>query len=116
MSVTDDLVTHRSTSGGRVYAIGAVPASPAYPYTVLGYSPNAPVVRTQNAAGDQVRRFTAQHFGRTATAVEDIAQKTFDTFDGETVDGGVCTQEIATTITRDPDNQGVLTTTHTYRF
>jgi hypothetical protein len=116
MSTTDDLVTQRLTAGGRVYAIGSVPASPNYPYVVIGYSPNAPVVRTALGDGDQVRRFTVQHFGRTDDAVEDVADKTFATFDGKPVAGDVCTQEIATPITRDSDDSGVLTTTHTYRF
>lgn len=116
MSVTDDLVTQRATAGDRVYAIGSVPSQPAYPYTVLAYSPNAPVTRVQQGQGDQIRRFTAQHFGRTDDSVEDAAQRTFDTFDGKAVGGDMCTQEIATTITRDPDDSGVLSITHTYRF
>lgn len=116
MSVTDELVTQRQAAGGRVYAIGSVPASPGYPYTVIGYAPNAPVVRTADGAGDRVRRFTAQHFGRTDDSVEDVADATFAAFDGKRVDGDLCVQEVATTITRDPDDQGVLTITHTYRF
>jgi hypothetical protein len=116
MSTTDDLVAQRVTAGGRVYAAGSVPASPGYPYTVVGYAPNAPVTRTLNAAGDPVRRFTVQHFGRTANAVEDAAAKTFAAFDGKSFGGDVCTQELATPLTRDPDDQGVLSTTHTYRF
>lgn len=116
MSITDDLVAQRAAAGGRVYSIGAVPAKPAYPYTVIGYAPNAPVLRTQNAAGDQVRRFTAQHFGQTDDSVEAIAAVTFATFDAKVVDGDVCIQELATPIFRDPDDRGVLSTTHTYRF
>lgn len=113
MSITGDLVTLR---GSRTYSLGAVPASPAYPYAVIGYAPNAPVVRTTNAAGEPLRRFTVQHFGRTADSVEAEAERSFTTFDGARIDGDVCTQEIATPISRDPDDQGVLSTTHTYRF
>jgi hypothetical protein len=116
MSVTSDLVTQAGGSEGRVYAMGKVPASPTYPYRVVGYAPDAPVTRTQNASGDPLRRFTVQHFGRSADSVEAVATATFDTFDGQRVGGDVCTQEIATPITRDPDDQGVLSTTHTYRF
>jgi hypothetical protein len=116
MSTTSDLVTQAGGSAARVYAIGSVPSSPSYPYRVVGYSPNAPVTRTQNAEGEPLRRFTVQHFGRSADSVEAAATATFATFDGQRVDGDVCTQEIATPITRDPDDQGVLSTTHTYRF
>lgn len=100
----------------RVYQLGAVPTTVVYPYVVIGYAPNAPVVRTQDAAGDPVGRFTVQHFGRTADAVEDQAAITFATFDGKPVAGDVCTQEVATLPDRDPDDRGVLSITHTYRF
>jgi hypothetical protein len=105
-------------SGGftRVYAMGAVPGTPAYPYVVIGYAPNAPVVRSMTHDGDPVRRFTVQHFGRHADAVEDVAADTFAIFDGQPIDGDVCTQEVATLVDRDPDDRGVLSTTHTYRF
>ena len=116
MSVTADLVALRAAAGGRVYEMGSVPASPGYPYTVIGYAPNAPVVRTANGAGDPIRRFTVQHFGQNAASVEDHATRTFNTFDGKSINGDVCTLEVATTVTRDPDNSGVLSTTHTYRF
>lgn len=113
MSTTSELVALR---GGRTYELGAVPASPTYPYAVIGYAPNAPVTRTSDGSGDQVRRFTVQHFGRTAASVEAIADLTFATFDGQPIDGDLCTQEIATLIDRDSDDSGVLSTTHTYRY
>lgn len=117
MSVTGDLVALRKAGGfTRVYPIGAVPDAPIPPYVVIGYAPNAPVTRTQNGAGDQLRRFVIQHFGKSADSVEAVADASFTTFDGQRVDGNVCTQEIATPITRDPDEGGVLSTTHTYRF
>lgn len=113
MSTTADLVALR---GGRTYAVGAVPASPTYPYAVVGYAPAAPTVRTLNGAGDPLRRFTVQHFGRTAASVEAEAAATFALFEGVEVDGGVCWQETATPVYRDPDDKGVLSVTHTYRF
>ena len=116
MSVTADLVAQAGGAAARVYPMGSVPASPPYPYRVVGYSPNAPVQRTTNGAGEPVRRFTVQHFGRSADSVEAAAAATFATFDGQRVDGDVCTQEIASPILRDPDDLGVLSITHTYRF
>lgn len=113
MSTTSDLVAMR---GGRTYAIGSVPASPAYPYAVIGYAPNAPVTRTSDGSGDPVRRFTVQHFGRSAESVEAAADQTFVTFDGASIGGDLCTQELATPIERDADDSGVLSTTHTYRY
>lgn len=117
MSVTAGLVALRKVGGfTRVYPIGAVPASPTYPYVVIGYSPNAPEVRTIDGSGDQLQRFTVQHFGRSADSVEAMSDTTFATFDGVQVLGETCSQEIATPIFRDPDDGGVLSTTHTYRF
>lgn len=117
MSITADLVTARKVGGfTRVYPMGAVPATPTYPYVVIGYAPNAPDVRTMNGSGDPVGRFYVQHFGRIADAIEDQAAITFTTFDGKTFSGRVVTQEIATPIDRDPDDRGVLSTTHTYRY
>ena len=116
MSVTTDLAEAAGGTAARVYPMGKVPSSPTYPYRVIGYAPDAPVTRTQNAAGDPLRRFTVQHFGRSADSVEAVATATFDTFDGQRVGGDVCTQELATPIVRDPDDSGVLSTTHTYRY
>lgn len=117
MSVTSDLVTLRKVGGfTSVYPIGAVPASPTYPYVVIGYAPGAPLVRTLDGSGDPLRRFTVQHFGKSADSVEAQAATTFATFDGQQVAGGTCEQEIATPIFRDPDATGVLSITHTYRF
>ena len=116
MSTTSDLVTLAGGSAARVYAMGKVPSPPTYPYRVLGYAPDAPTTRTQNGAGEQLRRFTVQHFGRSSDSVEAAATATFATFDGQRVDGDVCTQELATPIVRDPDDSGVLSTTHTYRW
>lgn len=116
MSVVGDLVTLLGGTAARVYKIGAVPSAPAYPYRVVGYAPNAPQVRTMYGSGAPLRRFTVQHFGRSADSVEAAADATFATFDGQRVYGDVCTQELATPITRDPDDSGVLFTTHAYRF
>lgn len=117
MSVVDDLVTLRKAGGfTRVYPVNAVPASPAYPYVVIGYAPDAPQVRTLDGSGDPLERFTVQHFSRTAGGIEDIAADTFAIFDTQTVAGEVCWQELASPAFRDPDDNGVLTITHTYRF
>ena len=60
-----------------------------------------------------------QHFSRTHDGLTDVADATFATFDGKTlpIDGEpVCWQEVTSGVYRDPDDQGVLTVTHTYRY
>ena len=99
----------------RVYPVGQVPPKPTYPYTVIGYAPNAPVVRSMLGGGDVVGRFFVQHFATSIDALEGEAAITFATFDGKTYGGNVITQEVATPISRDPDDRGVLSITHTYR-
>lgn len=116
MSTTDDLVALREAAGGRVYPVGGVPAGPTYPYIVIGYAPNAPIVRTLDGSGNRVSRFTVQHFSRSDDGLEELADATFTTFDGQQVEGETCWQELATPIFRDSDDSGVLSITHTYRF
>ena len=85
MSVTADLVAARKVGGfTRVYPLGEVPESPAYPYVVISYAPNVPVVRNMLLDGDPVGRFVVQHFGRDPDGVEDQSAITFTTFDGAT--------------------------------
>lgn len=120
MSTTDDLSAVLSAAGvDRVYEVGAVPAKPAHPYAVLSNAPSAPEVRRLSGSGDPAGRFTVQHFGKTADSIEAIAALTFAAFDGKPLplDGTpVARQEIATTPYRDPDDQGVLSVLHTYRY
>jgi hypothetical protein len=116
VSTVGDLTTMGGGTAARLYKAGAVPDRPAYPYRVLGYAPAPPVVRNQLGQGDPVGRFYVQHFARTADSLEDVADDTFTAFDGKAFAGNVVSQEIATPIDRDPDDRGVLTTTHTYRF
>ena len=116
-----DLLRVALTSAGvaRVYDLGAVPAKPAYPYAVLSVSPAPPQVRDLGGSGDPVGRFTVQHFGRTDDSVTAIAAVTFATFDGKELPvagGPVAWQEIASPAYRDPDDQGVLSVLHTYRY
>lgn len=110
------LVTMLGGAADRAYPLNAIPTNPDYPYRAVGYAPNAPAVRNQLWQGDPVRRFTVQHFARTTEGLEAIASDTIATFDGQTVGGDVCTLEVATLPDRDPDDRGVLSTTHTYRF
>lgn len=114
MSITGDLVTLRGGTAARVYALGSVPATPTYPYVVIGYAPTAPTVRRLSGSGDPTKRFTVQHFGKTADSVEASASITFTTFEGREVSGAVCWHETATPLY--PTSRGVLNVLHTYRY
>lgn len=116
MSTVSDLVTMAGGNAAKVYAIGAVPDNPGYPYRVLGYVPQAPVVRNSLGGGDPVRRFYVQHFGQSGASLEYVANATFAAFDGKAYGGDLITQETASAIDRDADDRGVYSTTHTYRF
>lgn len=106
----------------RVYKLGAVPASPTYPYAVVSNAPAAPQVRDLGGSGDPAGRFTVQHFGKSSDSIDvdgGISGITFATFDGKPLPlpgTPVAWQEIATTPYRDPDTQGVLSVLHTYRY
>ena len=120
MSDLDTIAAALVTAGvTRVYKLGVVPASPAYPYAVVSWSPGAPTVRTLDGTGQPAGRFTVQHFGRTAESVAAIAALSFATFDGDPLPLAgtpVAWQEVASPVYRDPDDQGVLSITHSYRF
>jgi len=119
VSVTGSLVTARKSGGfARVYEHNAVPEMPEYPYVVVGYSPQAPEVRGLISGGTLVRWFTVQHFARTVDALEDVTSATAALFEGQPITGlsDMCDLLVASQPYRDPDDNGVLTITHTYRF
>lgn len=118
---TLDTLQAALVAGGvaRAYKLGAVPATPEYPYAVVSNAPGAPQVRRLSGSGDPTGRFTVQHFGRSAESVDALAAKTFATFEGKQLaltGSPVAWQEIATAPYRDPDVQGVLDVLHTYRL
>lgn len=121
MSDLDALVTAAQAGGiARVYKVGSVPARPDYPYAVASSAPGEPQVRTLDGSGLRAGRFVMQFFGRTAESVSALADAAFTTFDGREIagllDSPVAWQELASPIFRDPDDDGVLDITHTYRF
>lgn len=122
MSDLDTLKAVLETAGvKRVYKANEVPAKTPgmYPYAVISSAPGAPQVRSLDGSGDRIGRFVVQHFAQTHDMLTLIADLSFAAFDGKTLplDGEpVCWQEIASPAYRDPDDNGVLTITHTYRF
>lgn len=98
----------------RAYKLGAVPVSPAYPYAVVGLSAPDKIARSANGQATDLNRFTIQFFGRTLDAVLDLAQMA--DLDGTFLGPALVTRELTTSPYRDPDDSGVLTITHTYRF
>lgn len=120
MSDLANLKQQLEAASVRVYEFGNVPGKPAYPYAVLMAAPGVPTVRTLGGQGKPLGRFTVQMFGKSADSVLDVADKTFRAFERQELpafDGKpVAWQEIATPPYRDPDDDGVLNITHTYRF
>lgn len=120
MSIHDFTALLQEAGVDRVYVLGSVPPSPAYPYAVVAPAPGAPQVRTVDGSGDPAGRFVVQHFGRTLESVTDLADRSFTAFDGKPLttfpDPPVAWQEVASAAYRDPDDSGVLAITHTYRY
>lgn len=115
MTTLTDVVTAVTTAGvTRAYKLGAVPASPAYPYAVVGVGSPEKVARSTNGDAADLHRATVQFFGRTHDAVLDLA--TVGDLDGTYLGGNLVTRELGTTPYRDPDDAGVLSILHTYRF
>lgn len=119
---TLDLLAARLNAAGvlRVYKLGSVPASPAYPYAVVGLDSGTPNARGANMKTGLIHRLTVQMFGKEADAVLDLARLADLAFEGvaltDLTDSPVATREISTPPYRDPDDNGVLSILHTYRF
>lgn len=120
MSELDVFMTRAATAKIRAYKVGNVPTSPAYPYAVLSLTRVAPDVRRLDGGGNNPRRLVAQMFDRTADGIEDIANKMLLAFDAvhlpEVAGEPQCRVEVTTPPYRDPDDNGVLNATHTYRY
>lgn len=119
MSDLDVIKTALETAGvQRVYKINEV-GDKAYPYAVLSPAPGAPQVRTLDGSGNMVGRFVIQFFSRTEGTLTDSANIAIATFDGHVIPGlpgePVAWLEINSSVYRDPDTQGVLNVTQTYR-
>lgn len=117
-----DLHVARLVSAGvtRAYKLGQVPASPGYPYAVLGMDAGTPNGRTADGKAGRVYRLTVQAFGRDIDGVLSVATKADQAFDGvalsDVAGAPVSTRELSTSPFRDPDDLGVLNVLHTYRY
>jgi hypothetical protein len=121
--VTDlDLHVARLTAAGvyRVYKLGSVPESPAYPYAVLALDTGTPNARGLDMVAGLIHRLTVQMFGHTHDSVSALAALADQAFDGKSLSDiagtPVCIRELSTPPYRDPDDQGVLNVLHTYRY
>lgn len=115
MPTLDDLVSAEQGAGvNRVYKVGEVPAGPPYPYAVVSLTAPDKVSRTLDGAGTDIHRGAVQFFGRDIDGVLDLAMK--GDLDGTFLDGRLVTRDVATMPFRDPDDNGVLAVTLTYRF
>lgn len=104
----------------RLYAVGSVPASPAYPYGVFSAQMGRGDAYTLDAThGLRWVRVTFQAFGRTADSVLDVTEDFLAALlDERLVIGDLMTTPLTleldpTPPTRDPDAGGVLGVTAT---
>lgn len=117
-----DLLIDRAVAAGvlRVYKLGAVPQSPAYPYAVVSLGSPDSVGRMLCGDGWTDRRLVVQMFGRSLDSVEELATFMDDAFEDvpltELPDSPFSWRELSTPPYRDPDTGGVLSAVHTYRF
>lgn len=122
MSVLDDVVTVIKAAGmQRAYSIGSVPASPTYPYAVVGVDTGTPGLRRAGGgATKKDRRVTVQLFGRSDDAVLDYARLADLALEDKVIGAlpgrPFSYRELQTPIYRDPDDQGVLNILHTYKL
>lgn len=115
MTTLADLTSALTTAGvTRVYKLNAVPASPTYPYAVVGLGSPDKIARTTNGDAADLYRATVQFFGHTHDSV--LALATTGDLDGTYIDGYLVERELGTPPYRDPDDSGVLSILHTYRL
>lgn len=106
----------------RVYALGSVPAAPAYPYSVVGATTDQAGTYTLDAVhGTRDVRIWVQSFGRTA----DSALAYDEAADANLLDQrltvtgfdcGPIRVQVGSAMTRDPDDSGVVGVTSAYIF
>lgn len=115
-----DAVAEATEDAGRVYRLGSVPASPAYPYTVFSAQLLEDVAATlEKGASVRWVQVVAQTFGRTVDSVNGQSEGfrslligkwlSFDGYGAGPVEGELR----PTPPTRDPDTGGVLGSTTT---
>lgn len=118
-----DLMVARLTAAGalRAYKPNAVPASPAYPYMVVSLDTGQPA--NYSAAGTTThlsRRISVQMIGKSWESVVDMARLADLAFREvpltEFPTAPFSQRELATDVTRDPDDDGLLYALHTYNF
>ena len=106
----------------RVYPLGSVPASPSYPYSVVGVTPDLAGNYTLDAThGTRNYRIWVQSFGRTAEsalAYNEVADTNLldASLEVDGYDCGPIRVQVGGSMTRDPDDEGVVGVTSAYIF
>lgn len=104
---------------GRVYDVGAVPASPITAYLDVAVASGSPVnYRHGSRHSSLTFRAVVRSFGRDVNEVAFAAEKADAALLDERIAAGYtpCRRELSTAVTRDPDAGGLLMTVHTYTF
>lgn len=115
-------VTSGRSPAPKVYPIGSVPASPGYPYSVIGVTSEAAENYTLDAHhGTRNYRIWVQSFGKTAEsalAYNDAADANLldQSLTVAGFDCGPIRVQVGAAMTRDPDDEGVVGVTSAYIF
>ena len=121
MSDLDDLMQLAVDAGiSRAYEVNKVPTTRSWPYAVFSLSSPNDLGRTLDGSAWTDRRLVVQMFGKSHDSVTATADKADAAFKDQCLtdfpDEPFCWREIATGPYRDPDDSGVLSIVHTYRF
>ncbi len=105
----------------RLYGLGAVPTSPAYPYGTYSAALGRGDAYTLATEGVRWGRVVVQTFGKTPTSAlavtEAVRAALVDArLDITGYDTSPCRAELDPQVTRDPDDNGVLVVTTTFTF
>lgn len=123
MSGLLDLAIARYTAAGaqRVYEPNDVPAGSGYPYAVVSVDTGRGVNRRSGgAASRKVRSITVEIHARSEDAALDYADMADAAFEDKVLaefpDKPFSIRDVASSLYRDPDDDGVLRLVHIYQF
>lgn len=113
-----DIVLAAVVSGGvtRAYKVNEVPDNPQMPYTVVSVTRDLPKHHAGTGQpGTWDRRATLQSFDVDDDGALDFDLMAVDALEGHILDGldGMWRTQVGSALTRDPDNQGVVSVTST---
>lgn len=122
MTPVMDAVAAATAAVPRLYELNSVPASPTYPYGVYSATLGRGETYTLDITyGVRFGRIVVQIFGKTADSALSLMESViFALLDNRLTIAGyeatACLLELDPTVTRDPDDKGVVGVTATFTF